>query len=105
MFHEKIRKEVAVDLKEIYNANNCEIAEVALENFREKWSKKYLTICDIWKRNWQGIILFLAPPDYIRKAVDQESQSRRRGVSRTMRPFLSWYFWHCKMPRKNGQCR
>jgi putative transposase len=65
----KDRKEVAVDLKEIYNANNCEIAEVALENFREKWSKKYPTIYDIWTRNWQGIIPFLAFPDYIRKAV------------------------------------
>jgi transposase-like protein len=65
----KDRKEVAVDLKEIYNANNSEIAEVALENFRNKWSKKYPTIYDIWKRNWQGIIPFLAFPDYIRKAV------------------------------------
>ena len=65
----KDRKAVAADLREIYNASSAEVAEIALENFRKKWDGKYPTIGDIWKRNWQGIIPFLAFPDYIRKAI------------------------------------
>jgi putative transposase len=60
---------VAADLKEIYNSSNAQTAEMALERFREKWNEKYPTIYDIWKRNWQGIIPFLAFPDSIRKAI------------------------------------
>jgi len=65
----KDRRSVASDLKAIYNATNSQIAEIALENFKEKWGEKYPTIYDIWKRNWQGIIPFLAFPDYIRRAI------------------------------------
>lgn len=65
----KDRKAVAADLREIYSANNDVAAEIALENFKNKWDKKYPTISDIWKRNWQGIIPFLAFPDYIRRAI------------------------------------
>lgn len=65
----KDRKAVAADLREIYNASNNQVAEIALENFRKKWDDKYPTIGDIWRRNWQGIIPFLAFPDYIRKAI------------------------------------
>ena len=35
------------------------------KNFKEKWGEKYPTIYDIWRRNWQGIIPFLAFPSYI----------------------------------------
>lgn len=65
----KDRRSVSSDLKEIYNATNSQIAESALENFKEKWGEKYPTIYDIWKRNWQGIIPFLAFPSYIRRAI------------------------------------
>ena len=33
------------------------------------WHDIYPTIADSWKRNWQGIIPFLAYPGYIRKAI------------------------------------
>ena len=65
----KDMKLVAADLKEIYNSSNAQTAEIALEKFKEKWNEKYPTIYDIWKRNWQGIIPFLAFPDSIRKAI------------------------------------
>lgn len=65
----KDRRAVATDLKEIYNAINDKAAEIALENFGKKWNAKYPTIAGIWQRNWQGIIPFLAFPDYIRKAI------------------------------------
>lgn len=65
----KDRKSLAADLRAIYTASNSQIAEIALENFKEKWGEKYPTIYDIWKRNWQGISPFLAFPDYIRKSI------------------------------------
>ena len=65
----KDMKLVATDLKEIYNSSNAQTAEIALEKFKKKWEDKYPTIYDIWKRNWQGIIPFLAFPDSIRKAI------------------------------------
>jgi putative transposase len=65
----KDRKIVAQDLKKIYTANNEQAAGIALQEFKDIWSDKYPTIYDIWKRNWQGIIPFLAFPDYIRKAI------------------------------------
>jgi len=65
----KDRKLVAADLREIYTAANDKAAEIALENFKKKWDHKYPTIGQIWTRNWQGIIPFLAFPDYIRKAI------------------------------------
>lgn len=65
----KDRKEVAADLKSIYTAANAESAELALDSFGEKWNGKYPTISESWRRNWQGIVPFLAYPDYIRKAI------------------------------------
>lgn len=65
----KDRKEVAADLKTIYTAASVEAAELALDAFGEKWDGKYPTISESWRRNWQGVIPFLAYPDYIRKAI------------------------------------
>lgn len=65
----KDRKFVAADLRAIYSSGNDGAAETALEVFRKKWGDKYPTIADLWKRNWQGVIPFLAFPDYIRKAI------------------------------------
>ena len=65
----KDMKAVATDLREVYTAKNDKAAEIALEDFKKKWDVKYPTIGDIWTRNWQGTIPFLAFPDDIRKAI------------------------------------
>ena len=65
----KDRKSVVEALKPIYTAANAEAAKESLKAFRQQWDDKYPTIGDIWERNWQGIIPFLAYPDYIRKAI------------------------------------
>ncbi|MFQ5751942.1 MAG: IS256 family transposase, partial [bacterium] len=65
----KDRKEVAADLKSIYTSANVESAKQALDAFGRKWDGKYPTISESWRRNWQGVIPFLAYPDYIRKAI------------------------------------
>ena len=63
------RKDVAVDLREIYTANDEAAALKALERFEQKWSKKYPTIAPSWRRNWSRIVPFLAFPPEIRKMI------------------------------------
>jgi putative transposase len=62
-------KEVTSDLKQIYTANNEQIAQWELEKFAAKWDKKYPVISDIWQRHWSGIIPFFAFPEEIRKVI------------------------------------
>ncbi|WP_375330990.1 IS256 family transposase [Candidatus Tisiphia endosymbiont of Oplodontha viridula] len=62
-------KEVTSDLKQIYTANNEEMARLKLQQFSVKWDKKYPVISDIWQRSWSGIIPFFAFPEEIRKAI------------------------------------
>jgi putative transposase len=63
------RKRVAADLKPIYRAVNAEAAELALQEFDEKWGTKYPMIADSWRARWENIIPFLAFPAELRKAV------------------------------------
>jgi len=65
----KQRKEVVADLKEIYQANTAEEAELALEEFSEKWDRQYPLISKSWRRHWDQIIPFFAYPGEIRKAI------------------------------------
>ncbi|MGB5685387.1 MAG: IS256 family transposase [Candidatus Electrothrix sp.] len=65
----KQRKEVATDLKTIYQAATAEQAEMHLAEFEEKWDKTHLAISQCWRRNWEQIIPFFAYPAEIRKAI------------------------------------
>ena len=65
----KDQKQVCADLKRIYRASTVDQAEHELEKFAKKWDDKYPTISKSWKRNWQGIIPFMAYPEYIRKVI------------------------------------
>ena len=65
----KDRKELCVDLKEIYTSPTAEQAEVALEAFGKKWDSKYPMISQSWKSHWQHIIPFFDYPTDIRKAI------------------------------------
>ena len=51
----KDRKEIAKDLKSVYQADTENIALSNLAYFNEKWSKKYPHIYDSWKRNWDEL--------------------------------------------------
>jgi transposase-like protein len=55
----KDRREIAKDLKSIYQADTEDIALQNLEYFNDKWSKKYPHIYDSWKRNWDELSTFL----------------------------------------------
>jgi putative transposase len=65
----KDRKEICADLKKIYGAINLEAAEYALEEFREKWNKKYPSILRSWDENWAELTTFFAYPDEIRHLI------------------------------------
>jgi putative transposase len=65
----KEKKQVAADLKKIYNSVNEEEAKKELNSFKKIWDDKYPTIADSWSRNWTEIIPFLAFPKEIRKAI------------------------------------
>ena len=65
----KQRKEVAGDLKTIYQASTAEQAEMGLRDFEEKWDKTHPSISQSWRRNWERIITFFAYPPEIRKVI------------------------------------
>ncbi len=65
----KQRKQVAEDLKTIYQAPTVDQAEANLTAFAKKWDSSHPTISKSWRNNWERIIpLFSYPPD-IRKAI------------------------------------
>ena len=65
----KDKKEVANDLKKIYNSDTEELAKKYLAEFKEKWDDKYPKISDSWENTWSEIIPFLAYPKDIRKVI------------------------------------
>lgn len=65
----KQRKEVAADLKLIYQSATAEQAEMELTAFEAKWDKTHPTISMSWRRNWAQVIPFFAYPADIRKVI------------------------------------
>ena len=65
----KQRKEVAADLRLIYQSATAEQAEMELTAFEAKWDDSHPTISMSWRRNWPQIIPFFAYPADIRKVI------------------------------------
>ncbi len=65
----KQRKEVAENLKSIYNAPTVEQAEINLTTFAKKWDASHPTISKSWRNNWERIIPLFSYPPEIRKAI------------------------------------
>ena len=65
----KRRKEVAADLKQIYQSATVEEAERRLGEFEEKWDREYPPISLSWRRNWSRLIPFFDFPPEIRKVI------------------------------------
>lgn len=65
----KQQREVAADLKGIYQASTVEQAEDALTGFAQKWDERYPTISGLCLRHWERIIPFFAYPADIRRVV------------------------------------
>ena len=65
----KQRKEVATDLKTIYQAPTVDLAAANLEAFAAKWDASHPTIAKSWRSNWERIIPLFSYPPEIRKAI------------------------------------
>lgn len=65
----KQRKEVAADLKAIYQAPTVDMAAANLDAFAEKWDASHPTIAKSWRNNWERIIPLFSYPPEIRKAI------------------------------------
>lgn len=65
----KRRKEVAADLRHIYQAVTAQEAEQRLGEFEARWDEEYLPIGQSWRRNWSRLIPFFDYPPEIRKVI------------------------------------
>ncbi|MBU0934842.1 MAG: transposase [Spirochaetes bacterium] len=65
----KDRKGVIESLKPIYKAPSEPAAREALEEFGEKWNKKYPLIYRSWNANWDNLTHYLGYTADIRKVI------------------------------------
>jgi putative transposase len=65
----KDRKNVAKDLKRVYQATDDVEAEKALADFEAEWGQKCLSIAPSWRRAWQEVIPFFAFSPAVRKII------------------------------------
>jgi putative transposase len=63
------RKQVAVDLRAIYQSATASEAELQLEMFAAKWDGSFPMVSQVWRRNWSRVTPFFAYPAEIRKAI------------------------------------
>ena len=62
-------KALMSDLKLVYGAPTLEDAEYRLEEFREKWSKKYPQILKSWDANWAELATYFKYPREVRTLI------------------------------------
>jgi len=65
----KERKEVAADLRRIYQSATRDLAEKELTDFRAKWDAKHPIIGEQWERNWEKLSVLFSYPKDIRRAI------------------------------------
>ena len=57
------------DLKKVYQAVDEKTALSALDDFEEKWGKKYPKIAKSWQDNWAKISTYFKYPEEVRKLI------------------------------------
>jgi len=65
----KMRKQIAADLKRIYQSATVAEAEQQLAEFEAQWNGDYPSIAQIWRRNWSRVIPFFDYPPEIRRII------------------------------------
>ncbi len=65
----KHMKEVAGDLKNIYQFLTVNAAERALTDFAKKWDTNYPAISQSWRSHWEHLITIFDYPDEIRNVI------------------------------------
>jgi putative transposase len=81
----KERKAMAKDLRAIYEAATEQEGAAALEEFAEKWDKRYPHISASWRANWNEIVTFFKYPPEIRTLIYTTNpiESLNRQVKKT----------------------
>ena len=62
-------KAVMADLKRVYGAPTLDDAAYRLEEFREKWAKKYPQILKSWDENWAELTTYFKYPAEFRRVI------------------------------------
>jgi putative transposase len=78
-------KPLMADLKLIYGAPTLEDAEYRLEEFREKWGKKYPQILKSWDANWAELTTYFKYPQEVRTLI--YTTNAVEGFHRMLRKF------------------
>ncbi|VEU61972.1 Transposase and inactivated derivatives [Mesomycoplasma dispar] len=65
----KDKKELAYDMKKIYQAVNQEFAMQNLDEFAKKWEQKYPSIIKSWYSNFVELTTFFKYPYELRQAI------------------------------------
>ena len=78
----KDRKQVAKDLRAIYQAATAEQADAALDRIADRWAEQDPTISRQWRWNWDRLSLFFAFPQETRKVIYTTNaiESMNRGL-------------------------
>ncbi|SDF13915.1 IS256 family transposase [Sporolituus thermophilus] len=78
-------KPVMADLKKVYGAPTLEDAEYRLEEFREKWGRKYPQILKSWDANWAELSTYFKYPQEVRTLI--YTTNAVEGFHRMLRKF------------------
>ena len=65
----KERKQVANDLKQVYQSVTEEEALLALEQFESRWDDKFPNIGRSWRNNWDNVATLFQYPQAVRKVI------------------------------------
>jgi len=65
----KEQKQVLADLKKVYQALTLEEAELAFEEFKDKWGKKHPIIVRSWEQHWLELTTYFAYPYSVRRLI------------------------------------
>jgi len=65
----KQRKQVASDLRQVYQSATAVDADLQLDTFAKKWDGVCPMVSQTWRRNWERITPFFAYPAEIRKVI------------------------------------
>lgn len=65
----KDQKQFMLDLRQVYQAANREVAEEYLLELGEKWGKKYPAVIKSWHANWETLSQFFKYPEELRRII------------------------------------
>ena len=78
----KDRRAIAAELKKVYRAKDADAGKDALDAFDAgPWGKKYPSIAQSWRRNWEQVIPFFAFPEAVRRIIYTTDEIDKRFLS------------------------